>query len=90
MFGVGGILLAIPFAAIMDYIYKESILVSLAERKARREEWYSAENEKKEEKTDQIDGEEDASEEEDTDVEEADVDDVEAEDAEAEDVGDPE
>jgi predicted PurR-regulated permease PerM len=90
MFGVGGILLAIPFAAIMDYIYKESILVSLAERKARREEWYSAENEKKEEKTDQIDGEEDSSEEEDTDVEEADVDDVEAEDAEAEDVGDPE
>ena len=72
MFGVGGILLAIPFAAIMDYIYKESILVSLAERKARREEWYRAENEKKEEEADWSDGSEETSEEDDSDADEAD------------------
>jgi predicted PurR-regulated permease PerM len=37
IFGVPGVLLAIPFAAIMDFVYKEFILVKLDERKARRE-----------------------------------------------------
>jgi hypothetical protein len=72
MFGVGGILLAIPFAAIMDYIYKESILVSLAERKARREEWYRAEKEAEKKKADLSVETEETAEEEDTDAEEAD------------------
>jgi len=38
IFGVGGVLLAIPFAAIIDFIYKEFILVKLDERKKRRQE----------------------------------------------------
>lgn len=37
MFGVPGVLLGIPFAAISDYIYHEFILVKLDERKKRRE-----------------------------------------------------
>lgn len=37
IFGVGGVLLAIPFAAIIDFIYKEFILVKLDERKKRRQ-----------------------------------------------------
>jgi predicted PurR-regulated permease PerM len=58
MFGVGGILLAIPFAAIMDYIYKEFILVVLTKRKLRREEKYredrARERERKKEEREEL------------------------------------
>ncbi|MEE1115079.1 MAG: AI-2E family transporter [Eubacterium sp.] len=37
MFGVVGILLAIPFAAIIDYIYKNYILVKLREAKEKKQ-----------------------------------------------------
>ncbi len=37
MFGISGILLAIPFAAISDFIYNEYLLVKLKNRKERRE-----------------------------------------------------
>ncbi len=35
MFGVAGILLAIPFAAIVDYVMRENVVVKLKERRAR-------------------------------------------------------
>ena len=38
MFGVPGILFAIPIAAIIDFVYKEGILVALESRKAKRKE----------------------------------------------------
>ena len=38
MFGIVGILLAIPLAAIIDFIYKDFIWVKLAERKRNRGE----------------------------------------------------
>ncbi|MCI6637735.1 MAG: AI-2E family transporter, partial [Lachnospiraceae bacterium] len=38
MFGVPGILLAIPFAAISDYVYNNYILVVLENRKSKRRE----------------------------------------------------
>lgn len=37
MFGVPGILLSIPFAAISDYIYNEFILVRLRKRRQKKE-----------------------------------------------------
>ena len=37
MFGVAGILLSIPFAAISDYIYNEFILVHLRKRRQKKE-----------------------------------------------------
>jgi len=47
MFGVIGILLGIPFAAISDYIYHDYILTGLEEHKRRRQEEEMAETEKK-------------------------------------------
>ena len=38
MFGVVGILLAIPFAAILDFVYEEELLPALEKRNAPREE----------------------------------------------------
>lgn len=38
MIGIVGILLAIPFVAILDHIYKESLLPALERRRARRDE----------------------------------------------------
>ena len=37
MFGVIGILLAIPFAAILDFLYKDYILVKLRERREKKD-----------------------------------------------------
>ncbi len=37
MFGVTGILLAIPFAAILDFLYKDYILVKLRERREKKD-----------------------------------------------------
>ena len=47
MFGVIGILLGIPFAAISDYIYHDYILTGLEEHKRRKQEEEMAETEKK-------------------------------------------
>lgn len=44
MFGVWGILLAIPFAAIFDFVYHETIMTRLEKRKKRKAEAAEAEN----------------------------------------------
>ncbi|MGO5314672.1 AI-2E family transporter [Bilifractor sp. LCP21S3_A7] len=46
MFGVPGILLAIPFAAISDYVYNNYILVVLENRKSKRRDREQAQAEK--------------------------------------------
>ena len=38
MFGAVGVLLSIPFAAIIDYIYKDGILPKLEARKTKRDQ----------------------------------------------------
>ena len=47
MFGIPGILLAIPFAAISDIIYKEIIIRKLEQRKEERKIALAEEEEKK-------------------------------------------
>jgi len=49
MFGVVGILFAIPLAAILDFIYRDYFLVALEKRKAREKPVNDAESDKKEE-----------------------------------------
>lgn len=46
MFGVPGILLAIPFAAISDYVYNNYILVVLENRKSKKRDRERAQVEK--------------------------------------------
>ena len=36
LFGVGGILLAIPFAAIIDFVYRDYCLKKLEEKRSKR------------------------------------------------------
>lgn len=52
-FGIGGILLAIPVAAICDFTYRDGVLPYLQKRKARRRAEADAEKEAEEAEPDE-------------------------------------